>query len=73
MKSAPTKLDLAMMEKGWIPVTLAAEKMKLDPSTVYRLADEGILECVKANHRRYVSVKSCRAHLGEVAAKVLGL
>ena len=68
-----TRLDQAMMDKGWVRVSIAADKMGIHITTIYRAIETAELQSTKAANVVYVSIKSCIAYLGEEAAKALGL
>lgn len=75
MSKSWSKLDEAMLAKGWVRVSLAAEKTDLHITTIYRAIENGDLQMKEVGRPRmkYVSIKSVIKFIGEEAAQALGL
>lgn len=68
-----TKLDQAMLKRGWVRVQIAADKMGVHRTTIDRALEEGSIRGTEAAKVKYVSIKDCLEYLGDEAARALGL
>lgn len=68
-----SKFDQTLLEKGYYPVQLAADRMRLHFTTVYRLLRDGALQSTKFRKKHYIHVDAMQEYLGKEAAELLDL
>lgn len=68
-----TRQEVAMLERGYASVRIAADKIAVHISTIYRLIETDKLRGVKIGTKQYIEIKSILEHVGTEGAKLLGL
>lgn len=73
MSNETSKVDEAMLSKGWVTLAVAREKLGVSTSSIYRMVERGTLSSTVAAGKKYVSIASCVAFLGPEASVAMGL